>query len=1045
VRAILAPFYARVRAELERFGGTVEKFIGDAVMAVFGAPVAHEDDPERAVRAALAIRDAALEEGAELQVRIAVHTGEALVALDARPVEGEGMVAGDVVNTAARLQSAAPVNGILVGELTYRATRGTIEYREREPVAAKGKAEPVPVWEVVQARSRFGVDVIHETRSPLVGRARELNLLLDALARSRSERTAQLVTLVGVPGIGKSRLVYELFGALSAEQEVYYWRQGRCLPYGEGLSFWALGEMVKAHAGILEDDPPEQTAEKLARTVREVVPEDEADWVESRLRNLVGLGADLGTSEQHRLEAFAAWRRFLEGIAESAPLVLVFEDIHCADDGLLDFVDHLVEWATDVSMLVVCLARPELLERRAGWGGGKRNALTLALSPLGDDDAARLIAALLDRSVLPAETQQTLLERAGGNPLYAEQYARLFLERGSAEDLPLPENVQGIIAARLDALAPDEKAALQDAAVLGKVFWAGAVEALGGRDPAELRQILHALERKEFVRRERRPSIAGESEIAFRHVLVRDVAYGQIPRALRSEKHVRAARWIESLGRPEDHAELVAHHYLDALGLARAAGGVPDEVAAGARAAARRAGDRALALNAFAAARDFYERALELMPADDPGRPRLLLSLGRASWHADESTDRLVEAAETLAAAGDEDGAAEAELLLVTIEHRAGKRDAARARLERARSLVGDRPSPVRAAVLAQAAHFASVGGAVDEAVSLGREALALADGPGLEEVRARALNAVGLARYHDGDQGGIDDVEASVAVAKAVNAPVWLSYLNNLASVLVGLGETERANALYREGLQAAQRLGDRTQIRWFRAASVHRLYEAGDWTESERVADEMLDEAERLGLRLMQEITMRVTRANIRLGRGDLEAALHDSERALARGREAEIPQSIRPALFTRAYVLHAAGRTAEAEMLVDELLADAALPERRLAFGGPPQVPWLFRTLGRVDEWKAVQHHGRTLPWVAAAQMCIDGDYALAADLYEELRSLPAEAFARHRAAERLVAEGRRAEADEQLARALELYRRMGAPVHIAECESLLAAGG
>ncbi len=1041
VRAVLAPFYARLRAELERFGGTVEKFIGDAVMAVFGAPVAHEDDPERAVRAALAIRDAALEEGAELQVRIAVHTGEALVALGVRPIEGEGMVAGDVVNTAARLQSAAAVNGILVGELTYRATRGVIEYREREPVSAKGKAEPIPVWEVVQARSRFGVDVVHETRAPLVGRARELDLLLDALERSRTERAAQLVTLVGVPGIGKSRLVYELFGTLGDGPDLHYWRQGRCLPYGEGLSFWALGEMVKAHAGILEDDAAEQTAEKLACTVRAVVSEQDADWVESHLRNLVGLGTDLVASEELRHEAFAAWRRFLEGIAESAPLVLVFEDIHWADEGLLDFIDHLVEWAADVSMLVVCLARPELLERRPGWGGGKLNSLTLALSPLGDADSARLISSLLDRAVLPAETQRTLLERAGGNPLYAEQYARLFVERGSAEGLPLPENVQGIIAARLDGLAADEKAALQDAAVLGKVFWAGALAALTGSDGRDLQRILHSLERKEFVRRERQPSIAGETELAFRHVLVRDVAYGQIPRSLRSEKHARVAGWIESLGRAEDHAELVAHHYLDALELARAAGVTNDGLVVAARRALKLAGDRALGLNAFAAATDFYARASELTPPDDSERPRLLLSLARASWHADEAVEPIVEAAEALLASGDEDGAAEAELLLSVAEQRAGRSDAALARLDRARKLAGERASPTRAAVLASTAHFEALGGNVDEAIRVGRQALELAEELGLDEVRARALSSIGLARHTAGDPGAIDDLETSLAVAKEANSPLWLNVVNNLAWILIQVGETQRGRELFREAMHAAERLGDRTQIRWFRSHSVYRAFEEGDWAEAQTVADEMIAEAERSPH--SAEVTMRNVRARMRLARGDVSGALLDTERALERAREAKSPAALRPALFVRALVLFVAGRLDETHVLLDEMLADAARPDRRLTFGGPPEVPWLYQTLGRGREWADVQQVGPRIPWVVAAEAVLAGDYVAAADIYAELLSLPGEAFARHRAAEALAAEGRRAEADVQLQRALALWRSMGATAYATECESLLAA--
>ncbi len=523
VEAILRPYHERLRDELERRGGTVEKFIGDAVMAVFGAPVSHEDDPERAVRAAIAIRDWARESDG-LQVRIGVNTGEALVNLDARAAAGEGMVAGDVVNTAARLQSAAPTNGILVGEHAYNATKHVVEYRAAEGVEAKGKAEPVHVWEAVQARSRFGVDVRQWSRAPLVGRERERTLLVETLKRVRSGRSPQLVTLVGVPGIGKSRLVYELFQSIERGDELIAWRQGRSLPYGEGVPFWAFAELTKAHAGILEDDAPDAAVGKLEAAVESIIPEAERDWVAGQLRPLVGLEADGDTGADRRTESFAAWRRFVEGVAEQRPLVLVFDDLHWADEGLLDFIDHLVEWAVGVPLLVVCTARPELFERRPGWGGGKLNALTLALSPLEEADAARLIASVLEQAVLPAATQRALLDRAGGNPLYAEQYARLYVERGPGADLPLPESVHGLIAARVDALPLAEKALLQDAAVMGKIFWSGA---LGGN--GALPERLHSLERKDFIRRERQSSVAGELEYAFRHVLVRDVAYGQIP------------------------------------------------------------------------------------------------------------------------------------------------------------------------------------------------------------------------------------------------------------------------------------------------------------------------------------------------------------------------------------------------------------------------------------------------------------------------------------------------------------------------------------
>jgi class 3 adenylate cyclase/predicted ATPase len=672
VRAVLSPFYARLRAELERFGGTVEKFIGDAVMALFGAPVSHEDDPERAVRAALAIRDWAREED-QIQVRLAVHTGEALILIGARPAQGEGMAAGDVVNTAARLQAAAPVNGVLVGERTFRATRAVIEYREAAPVAAKGKREPVPVWEAVQARARLGMDVPHRARTALVGRDRELGVLRDVLARVRAERTPQLVTLVGVPGIGKSRLVFELWRVAEAEPDLIWWRQGRSLPYGEGVSFWALAEMVKAQAGILEDDAPGEAGAKLAAMAAGVLGSmPEADWVARHLGALVGLGGNGASAGGDRSEAFAAWRQFFEALAEARPLVLVFEDLHWADDGLLDFVDYLADWAGGVPLLVVGTARPELLARRPGWGGGKPNALTLSLAPLSEQDTARLIGSLLGGPVLEAGQHAVLLAQADGNPLYAEQYAQMLAEQGPGQQPPVPESIQGIIAARLDLLAPEEKRLLQGAAVIGKVFWPGAVAALGGgADRGDLEGYLHRLERKQFVRRERRSSVAGETQYAFAHVLVLDVAYGQILRGARADQHAAAAGWIESLGRAEDHAETLAHHYLSALDLARGAGRDTAGLAPPARIALQAAGDRAVALNAFTSAAGYYREALALWPGDaHQQRAGLLRLLGAALHEAGELNQAeavLAEGSRVAAAAGAAALAARIRILLTEI------------------------------------------------------------------------------------------------------------------------------------------------------------------------------------------------------------------------------------------------------------------------------------------------------------------------------------------------------------------------------------------
>ncbi|MBD0348352.1 MAG: AAA family ATPase, partial [Thermoleophilia bacterium] len=740
VRAALSAFHAGVRSELERFGGRVEKFIGDAVMAVFGAPVVHEDDPERAVRAALAIRNWAQDEGG-LEVRIGITTGEALVTLGARPEAGEAMAAGDVVNTAARLQSAAPVSGILVDEATYRATERVIEYGDHDPIEAKGKTQPILVWSAVEARARFGVDVRPATRAPLVGREHELDGLVRALARVRREREPQLVTLVGVPGIGKSRLIWELFEAVGRDPELIYWRQGRSLPYGEGVTYWALGEMVKAQAGILETDSSEASAAKLERVVSELAPDEaEAGWVLAHLGPLVGIAAAGELSGDRQGEAFAAWRRFFEALAETGPLVLVFEDLHFADEGLLDFIDHLVDWASGVPILVVCSARPELLARRPGWGGGKPNATTLSLAPLSDEETARLVHALLDRAVLPAETQTSLLERAGGNPLYAEEFANMVSERGTAAgdgDLPLPESVQGMIAARLDALPRDEKELLQNAAVVGKVFWVGSVAAIGGLELGIAEQRLHTLQRREFVRRERRSSVAEDAEYAFRHLLVRDVAYGQIPRAARAAKHRSAAEWLSSLGRPDDHAEMLAHHYVSALRFARAAGQGEGELGERARLALRDAGDRAVALSANAAAARFYRDALELWPRDDPERPSLLLRTGRTRLEsAEEGFEELEEAVALFLEAGNREAAADAESILGLLCWRKGRNDLADEHDARAEALlVGAPPSAAKAWVLRRLAGRHMVGDRNAEAIRVGQEAIRMADELGLEDV----------------------------------------------------------------------------------------------------------------------------------------------------------------------------------------------------------------------------------------------------------------------------------------------------------------------
>jgi class 3 adenylate cyclase/tetratricopeptide (TPR) repeat protein len=1042
VRAELSSYHGRVRSELERHGGTVEKFIGDAVVAVFGAPLVHEDDAERAVRSALAIREWALEEDA-VDVRIAVNTGEALVSVDARPDAGEGLVAGDVVNTAARLQTAAPVNGVLVGEKTYRATEGRIEYREREPVTAKGKQEPVAVWEALSARSLFGVDVDLKPSTRLVGRRRELDLLLDALERARAEREPQLVTIVGVPGMGKSRLVQELSARIEAEPELTRWRQGRSLPYGEGVSYWALGEMIKAEAGILESDAAPVAESKLSETLARVCSGQEIEWLRTMLQPLVGI-ADDASGGDRRVEAFAAWRRFVEALASERATVLVFEDLHWADDGLLDFVDSLVDWATDVPLLVIATARPELLARRPHWGGGKTNAATLSLAPLSETETAELVHAILERSVLSADVQSAVLARAGGNPLYAEEFARMVAERGDlpgGADFELPDSVQGLISARLDLLTRTEKELLQDAAVVGKVFWPGALVAK--RDASALGDALQGLERKEFLRRERRSSVEGEVQYTFRHVLVRDVAYAQIPRAARAERHEQVAEWIEQNVRSEDSAELLAYHYSNALEYGRAAGREVTEVVGRARAALRDAGRRAVALNSFVNAARFFEAAVELTPEDDPDWPRLVLEHAEAAMYVDISSDRQLLQARDVLVAGDARYAARTEMALGEFRWLRGDHQGSTEHFdlaERFAERMTDENDKLR--VLANLARFAMLADENERALTLGREALVLAERLGRDDMRAHLLNSVGVARVALGEDAGLADLEASREIARRVGGPEYLRACGNLASVLTVQGELRRSAELHREALQIAQEIGYEEPTRWLSTEIAFDHVYVGEWDEARRMVDELIrgyDESP-----FWIEPQTRVCRARMLLAEGAVEPALVDAEHAVELVRGSNVFQSLCGPLAFRARLHAELGELEDAARLVRELLDT-----------------WIGTRAGYIESWivdaslaawsteketrlqSAIEDSVVAVPWLDAARSLLQGDVATAGATLEQMGALSSAAEVRLWGGEWLVQRGRQAEANVQLGRSLTFWQSVGARAYLRRSEALLAA--
>jgi class 3 adenylate cyclase/tetratricopeptide (TPR) repeat protein len=1043
VRAMLSRYHEHVRRELERHGGTVEKFIGDAVMALFGAPVSHEDDPERAVRAALAIRDWAQQES-DLEVRIGITTGEALVSLGARPDQGEGMAAGDVVNTAARLQGAAAENGILVDETTYRATQRAIEYQADGSVTAKGKEQPVAVWEPRQARSRFGVDVRQHARALLVGRADELDALQDAFRRARRDRSPQLVTLVGVPGIGKSRLVRELFQWIDEQTELTAWRQGRSLPYGDGITFWALGEMIKSHGGILETDTDEDARAKLRRIVDDAVPDGaDATWIASHLGPLVGLGGDEAAARgDAAAERFAAWRRFFEALADQRPLVLVFEDLHWADDQLLDFVDHLVDWSTGVPLLVVVTARPELLGRRSGWGGGKANATTLSLAPLTDDETRVLVHRLLDRSVLAADVQTMLLERAAGNPLYAEEFIRMITERGLAEaGATLPESVQGLIAARLDGLDEEEKRVLQAASVLGKVFWLGAVVAIAEVPRWEAEVILHLLERKEFVRRERRSSVGGETEYAFGHVLVRDVAYAQIPRSDRGDKHRRAAEWVESLGRADDHAELLAHHFATALELARLAGSETPELVERTRNAHFDAADRAQALNAFSRAADSYERALGL--ADGDVEPRRLLNAGRAfRWSRGSGDDLLARARDGLIAGGDAGAAAEAEVLRADLSFSVrGDFPQTKRHVASAMSLVEPLgPSRSKAFVLAQAARFSMLAFDSEVALKQVHQALELIDRLGLDDLRAGALNTRGVARKNLGDRaGGIRDLEESLECAIRTNAVTEIGRVyNNLGSVLMGDGDFARGRDVLEEGMAKLSAFPEQSTLsQWLIGNLTIMQFEAGEWDDAVTSVDDYLAAAAS-GEGVGNWSLMVGLRAGIWGARGETERALSDVEQLVERANATGDPANRAGALGVLVYVQYAAGNLDAARAAASEFIevVRGVKVEFVGAYAGP------LCGLGFREETAALLAAGRD-EYDRVSHRASFGDYAGAADEFARMSLRRMEAEMRLLAAQELVAQGRQAEADAQGERALRFFESVKATPYVKAAQSLLAA--
>jgi class 3 adenylate cyclase/tetratricopeptide (TPR) repeat protein len=687
VQSVVGRAFDRLSEEITRYEGLLEKFMGDAVLAVFGVPRAHEDDAERAVRAAHEMqailselnRGFAAEGKPTLQMRIGLEAGEVLVDLERAAGRRDRMLTGDAVNIAARLQTSAQPGHILVGPTVYASTKDVIEYQELEPLELKGKAERVPAWRVLRIKARTrGERPRLGMEARMVGRDEELSVLKQTLQRVQTDSRPALVTVIGPAGVGKSRLVAELERHVEDLPENAYWRRGRCLAYAN-TSYSALADAVKAQCEIFDDDSVDVAGRKAEAAARELFGDDS---VVPQLRALVGAGDSRG---MNREELFEAWRRFLERLAARYPLVLVLDDIHWADDGLLDFVEHVADWAQG-PIMVVATARAELFEKRPTWGGGKRNATSIYLDPLSSAEGEAMLDDLLPGPIEP-QLKRTIVQRSEGNPLYVEEIVRKLIDDGvlrataasqwevakPVADIRLPRSVQSLIAMRLDGLPEDEKAVLQDAAVVGRVFWVGAVVALSGRPVTEVRDALGRLRVKELVVPHDPSSFSDELEFAFRHALIRDGAYDSLPKSLRADKHLGVARWAaERAGdRAEEIAELVATHeleavtYLDQLGERRVdvERTTFDDVWAAAR--------RTSALQLDGESARWYREAerladrLELPPADRAGLVREHAEISRGPDTVTETLRVVRRAIETFTAIGDESGVGWAHARLV--------------------------------------------------------------------------------------------------------------------------------------------------------------------------------------------------------------------------------------------------------------------------------------------------------------------------------------------------------------------------------------------
>jgi class 3 adenylate cyclase/tetratricopeptide (TPR) repeat protein len=825
VRNLLTRYFDSAREVIERHGGTVEKFIGDAVMAVWGTPVAHEDDAERAVRAALELLPAVRAVDERLQARAGVVSGEAAVNVAA---VGQGMVAGDLVNTAARLQSVAPPSTVLVGESTMRAASAAIAYEPAGEQALKGKTAPVPAWRALRVIAERGGRARAETiEPPFVGRDAELTLLKDLFHATGREGRPRLVAVVGPAGIGKSRLGWELEKYVDGLVEGVWWHSGRSPSYGEDVAFWALGEMVRRRCGLAEDDDEQTTRERVTATVVEyVATEEDRRLVEPALLALLGVEP---APPGGRDVLFAAWRIFFENVATRGTTVLVFEDLQFADSGLLDFIDHLLEWSRSSPILVLALARPELLERRPGFGSAARQFSSMPLEPLADEHMRELLAGIVPD--LDERAAASIVVRADGIPLYAVETVRMLIADGYLEgcedgscrvlrelgEVAIPDTLRSLISSRLDALDAADRSLLQQASVIGQSFTLDALAGVSSRPPAELTDRLRAFVRRELIALEADPRSPERGQYRFVQGLIREVAYGTLARRERRERHLAAARYFEATG-DEETAGALASHYL-AAHQASETGPEADAVASQARIALRAAAERAASLGAYEQAVSHLEQALGVT-TDPADRADLFECAARAAESA-ARYDYGIEAARSAIATyrelDDEHGAVRSSGLLGTLLVDLARHTEAIEVLQSALDQAPDDDPALRAETAARLSRALMRSMRHREAIAAADAALEVAERRGMTGIVAEALVNKGSSLANAGRwREGTALSELGVALAEqAGNSELHLRALNNLAAGVVE-DDPARAVRITTEALAVARRLGLRGMVNW-------------------------------------------------------------------------------------------------------------------------------------------------------------------------------------------------------------------------------------